>query len=214
MGKNNSVYEELLSNFLAIRKDIAEKTRKAKAEVDESSKNLAVLKDEMHEALSNGDRAKYSEAAREYELNKEFYDYNSNILSEMNTKTLIDPEAAKEVIGKADAEIEKIAAQYNDEMLKLIAPIIELSNKTYAQIELLNLAKDNYRKKLLKETPCLMRGAYDNVPLMSIINYLVQSRPYREIDPDYAINKVPRSGEYNWHKAAIEKIEKERVKWS
>lgn len=213
MGRSNYVYEDLLKNYLAIREKIVSKDKEAREEIAKAEKNITEISGKMEAAIEEGKKDDYIQLSAKKADNEAVIKFYNGVLGKLNANQEFSEKDANEVYAKANAEINKIVAQYNEEMLKLIAPILELSNNTYAQITLLNFAKDSYKRNLLKDTSGVYRGPYDSVPLMNFVEKLVNCQPYKDLCPDYQANKLPGTLAYNWRKAANEKVAKEQSKW-
>ena len=206
-----TTYEALLADYLEIKGKVDSKNREATTEIAAAKERIADASAKMDKAIDQGNKSEYVRLAAikaESEATIDFYD---GVLSKAKATPVISTAEANEATAKADAEIRRIADDYNAEIVKLMAPILELSQRTYEQIHLLAIAKDSYRKKLLFDSTIQFHMPFEDTPVMQFIDKFVQCGEFKKICPDTR-NILPYE-KYEWLKPAEVRVHNESLKW-
>lgn len=220
MGRNNFVYEDLLKSYLKVRTAKQEKEQTTAAQIAEAEKSIEVNKKLMAEAISTGDQERYTDlftANTKSEASISFFKGVLDMLKKEDISKSIDTDDLQR---KASVEINKIIEQYNEEFIRLMQPIIDLSVSTATQVNILRLAKAKIAKNIegaADSSVCstYKTYSYDGMDLIKVLDKLLQSYSYTQTDKNCDMSKDISLGAIRnfWDKAAKEKYMKECAKW-
>lgn len=209
MAKNNAVYENLLKSYNAVVKEKNDKIANACAKIAEAEQAIKENEARMTEAISAEDQETYMSLFEQNQKHKAVIDFYEGVLEKVNAEDMSALNAS-ELMQSANAEINKLMGQYEEKLVSLMQPIIELSANTCAQVNLLRLAQGKIHS--CKGGSTLLgweykQYGYDKMPLIVLINQLLQSEAYRQADLN------PMGPRNNWDAAARDKYAKESAKW-
>lgn len=217
MGKNNNVYEDIQKSYLKVRTAKKNKEQNAIIKIAEAEKSIEENKIGMAEAITNGDQERYTNLYAANTQNEAAISFFKGVL-DMLKKDDSKEVDGKELQRKANAEITRIIEKYNEDFIKLMQPIIELSASTCEQVNLLRLAKTMTAKKIEGTDDSSIswndrRYSYEGMDLMIALDKMLQSDPYKKksgVILDSKVHGIPR---YEWDADAYKKYNSESAKW-
>lgn len=221
MRKRSTVYDEVFKNYLSLRNKQIETERKANEKIKEAEASISENESKMSAAIASGDQDSYVLAHTENLKNRATIDFFKETLKKIKGTNDADTVSeSKELYHKADAEIARIKSEYAKEMCKALEPIIELSNNTLIQIELLELAKNKILHNLQHEPEKFrVSFSFNDIPMMRGLNAMLQSPDcIAELKSgQIAVNPESRTlitvSKNEWDSAAKKAFSEEAGKW-
>lgn len=207
----NPVYESLLSEYTSLRKEELTKIANATAKIDSAKEQIEKDKPLLEAAAAKADMDSYEKIKADIIKNEEVVKLFEGFLSDLKRNSAVDPETAKRLYSKADEEIAVIKEQFNKEFTEALNPLIELSNKTFLQMQLLELAKGRIKANLERGQSNFAHIPFLELRLMGEFDRIMQNDDYKKCNPNYA--KDPRTNTHKWTSPAEEIIKKESAKW-
>lgn len=218
MGKRDNVYDEVLSGYLALRNDMLNKERTAAEKIEKAQNSIDNNSALMNEAVTSGDQAFYTKLFEENIKNNATIQFFREVLKKAKDSTGAEADA-HELYKKADAEIVRIKSEYEKEMRKALAPIIDMSNEALLQVELLEFAKNRILFNLEhKPEKFRIRFNYNDIPLMRGLNQMLQSPDCikemcgKGVSDPGTMTAVIANGN-KWDNPAISRFNEEAAKW-
>lgn len=217
MARNNSVYDNLLKNYQKVRGAKKEKEQNAANKIAEAEKSIEENKAMMAKAIASGNQERYTELYEANTKNEASISFFKGVLDMLKRDDSCDLDG-KELQRNANAEIAKIIEQYNEEFLKLLQPVIELSANTCEQVNLLRLAKTMIAKNIDGADDSSISWndrhfGYENMELMAALDKMLQSEPFKRTSGfklGTTVHGIPR---YEWDGEAYKKYNSECAKW-
>lgn len=213
MAKKETVYEELLKEYLSIREEAKRKSSNANARIAAAREQIEKDNALIEKAKSTEDIDKYAELVADVTKNEEIIKFFNGVIETARNEG-INLTRCKEMCASADVEIEAIKEEYNKAFAAALKPLIELSNETYIKITVLENAKAKIKKNLGNDNTKKMQPRLFGLSLMSKFDEIMQDADYQaKADKLNLIKGMAGPSYNNWKSPADSTILKEDAKW-
>ena len=125
MGRNNFVYEDLLKKYQEVRNTKMQKEANAATQIEQAEKAIEQNKAKMAECITTGDQEGYTALFTANSKNEASVSFFRGVLAALKKDDSCNIDT-DELQRKANAEIARIIDKYNEEVIKLLQPVIEL----------------------------------------------------------------------------------------
>lgn len=211
-GIKNSVYESLLKDYRKLRGSEFEKIANAERKIDKSKAELKEKKDLSEKAKNAGDLEAFEKANTDIVKLEESIKLYQRYIADIKNNSPIDPEAAKDFYTKANEEIAVIKDRYTKEVFDALAPIVEICNKAYLQVSLLEMAKEKISGNLEHAQQAPFKNPVSSeLFLMNEFNRIFQNENYKQLNPYFT--KEEKRSVNKWTLPAEECLKQEAQKW-
>lgn len=220
MGKRNTVYDEVLNGYLALRNDMISKERTAHEKIAEAKNSIENNSALMDEAVNTGDQDRFVNLHVENEKNKAIIEFFTNVLNQVKKTDATTEQTADELRRKANVEIQRIKQEYTKRICKELVSIVELSNDALLQVELLELAKNKILFNIEhKPENFRIKFNYNDIPMMQGLDQMLQNPSCIQEMKTGKVSAIPNSSipivtsRNNWDLPAKNKFSEEAAKW-
>lgn len=179
------VYEDILNRYTSLRSEYLKKEADAERSIEDARNHIRNNSELMAEAVAAGDQQTYiklhTETAR-YKADIQFFE---ELLERLHSDSAFPSDDIHTMLSAAKEEESRIKKQFNEEIEKMIQPIIEYAERINLELELLRLAQNKISINLAHgKYGRLNLFDYTGIPALPVLNNLKKNLVFKEIRTD------------------------------
>lgn len=208
----NTVYDDILKEYLEIRKGTLQKVENANAKIKDAKAVIEKNTKLMEQATKDGDLDTYAELRADNAKNEEIIKFFQGVIENAKHNSDASEENIQELNRKTATEKSRVREEYKKNFVKALAPAIEIAQEAYKQIYLLDLAENKITNNLTNGSEVLSVLGLGEVDFINQLDLLLQNSDY--LNTPGAKNNMRKGENRNdWLRSAREAVEVEKKKW-
>lgn len=213
-NNDDSIYDEILQEYLEIRKETLNKLEKANTKIKDAKAAIEENTKLMEKATKDGDLDAYAELKADNAKNEEIIKFFQSVIENAKHNSVDSADKIEALNRKAAAEKARIKKEFKKDFIKALAPAIEVAREAYKDISLIGLAENKITNNL-QNTPAYYRDlGVGDIAFFCALEQILQSPEYRETPGAPTNMKKGNAGMSNdWLESSRAAVENEKARW-